>query len=118
MPRYSDDELDDLKRNVDLVALIRSRGIELRPQGQGNLVGLCPFHDDHKPSLRVTGGKGLFRCPACGATGNAIQFVARKEGITDREAALKLCQAIPGVTRGSALQPPISAWGRLQMSPV
>ncbi|GEM_PF-6802144 len=66
-------------------------------------VGLCPFHEDKTPSLRVTPGKGLFRCPVCGATGNVIQFVARKEGITDREAALKLCGSIPGVVRASAL---------------
>jgi DNA primase catalytic core len=97
-------DFDQIKRTTDLVRVVESYGIALKREGKDH-VGLCPFHDDHKPSLRVTGGKGLFRCPACGATGNAIQFVARKEGITDREAALKLCQAIPGVTRASALQP-------------
>ena len=98
-------DFDQIKRTTDLVRVVESYGIKLKREGKDH-VGLCPFHDDHKPSLRVTGGKGLFRCPACGATGNVIQFVARKEGITDREAALKLCQAIPGVTTASALKPP------------
>ena len=54
----------------------------------------------------MTPDKGLFHCPACGAAGNVIQFVARKENISDREAALKLCQAIPGVKLASADVPP------------
>jgi DNA primase catalytic core len=95
-------DFDQIKRTTDLVRVVESYGITLRKVGQDH-VGLCPFHDDHKPSLRVTGGKGLFRCPACGATGNVIQFVAKKEGLTDREAALKLLAAVPGVKQGSAL---------------
>ena len=59
-----------------------------------------------KPSLHVTPGKGLWHCPACGAAGNVIQFVAKKEGITDREAALKLLGAVPGVQRASTLAAP------------
>lgn len=89
-------DFDHIKRTTDLVRVVASYGIALKKVGKDH-VGLCPFHDDHKPSLRVTGGKGLFRCPACGASGNVIQFVARKEGIGDREAALKLLGSVPGV---------------------
>ena len=50
---------------------MRSRGIDLKPHGNGHLVGLCPFHDDTgTPNLVVTPGKGLFHCLACGAAGN------------------------------------------------
>jgi DNA primase len=91
-----------IKKSTDIVRVVESYGIGLKPEGK-DFVGLCPFHEDTKPSLRVTPGKGLFRCPACGAAGNVIQFVARKEGLTDREAALKLCAAVPGVMRGSDL---------------
>jgi len=77
MPRYSDSELETLKATVDLAALIRSRGVELRSSGQGHLLGKCPFHEDKDPSLGVTPAKGLWRCmsTACGKAGNAIQFV-------------------------------------------
>jgi len=102
-------DFDHIKRTTDLVRVVESYGIRLRKAGKDH-VGLCPFHDDHKPSLRVTGGKGLWRCPACGASGNVIQFVAKKEGLTDREAALKLLSRVPGVkVAAQVAAPPANA---------
>lgn len=95
-------DFDRIKKTTDIVAVVESYGIALKKVGADH-VGLCPFHKDTKPSLRVTAGKGLFRCPACGAAGNVIQFVAKKEGLTEREAGLKLCGSIPGVIRASEL---------------
>jgi DNA primase catalytic core len=80
-----EDEIDRIKRETDLATVIRARGVELKPQGH-DLVGLCPFHDDHDPSLRVTPGKGLWRCMSCNATGNVIQFVQRFDGVSFRHA--------------------------------
>jgi DNA primase catalytic core len=87
VPLISEDEIERIKRETDLAAVIRSRGVALKPQ-RGDLVGLCPFHDDHHPSLHVTPGKGLWRCmaSACGATGNVIQFVQRFDGVSFRHA--------------------------------
>jgi DNA primase len=87
MPMIPEDEIERIKRSIDLGAVIRARGVELKAQG-GDLVGRCPFHDDHDPSLRVTPGKGLWRCmsSACGATGNVIQFVQRFDGVSFRHA--------------------------------
>jgi DNA primase catalytic core len=95
-------DFEQIKKSTDIVAVVESYGIALKKVGVDH-VGLCPFHEDTKPSLRVTAGKGMFRCPACGAAGNVIQFVARKENLTEREAALKLCASIPGVQRGREL---------------
>ena len=97
-----------IKASTDIVAVIERYGVPLKKQGNDH-VGLCPFHQDTKPSLRVTATKGLFHCMSCGAAGNAIQFVARKEGITDKAAALKLTGSIPGVQRGSELVTPAPA---------
>ncbi|MGH7947315.1 MAG: CHC2 zinc finger domain-containing protein, partial [Opitutaceae bacterium] len=80
-----DDDLDKMKRSIDLAAVIRSRGIDLKPQGH-DLVGLCPFHDDKHPSLHVTPAKQLWRCVSCNATGNVIQFVAKFDGVSFRHA--------------------------------
>ena len=91
----------EIKKTTDIAQVVQSYGIELKPSSRGDLKGLCPFHDDNEPSLVVTPGKGLFHCMACGAAGNVIQFVAKKEGITEREAALRLLDAVPGVSRGS-----------------
>ncbi|MEI8387647.1 MAG: CHC2 zinc finger domain-containing protein [Verrucomicrobiota bacterium] len=95
-------DFERIKKSTDIIRVVESYGIALKQEGK-DFVGLCPFHEDKAPSLRVTPGKGLFRCPACNAAGNVIQFVARKENLTDREAALKLCASIPGVQRGSDL---------------
>ncbi len=97
-------DFKEIKKTTDLVAVVESYGIVLKKAGRDH-VGLCPFHEDRTPSLHVTQAKGLFRCPACNAAGNVIQFVARMESLTEREAALKLLGSVPGVSRASALLP-------------
>ncbi|HSY54727.1 MAG TPA: CHC2 zinc finger domain-containing protein, partial [Opitutaceae bacterium] len=96
-------DFEAIKRAVDVAAVIQSYGVTLKKEGK-DWLGLCPFHDDKKPSLRVTPGKGLWRCMSCEAAGNAIQFVARKENISDKEAALKLLATLPGVKRATQLE--------------
>jgi DNA primase catalytic core len=102
-----EDEIDRIKRETDLAAVIRSRGVDLKPAGH-DLVGLCPFHEDHDPSLRVTPGKGLWRCMSCGATGNVIQFVQRFDGVSFRHAFELLksgkLSALSGPATGSPLK--------------
>jgi DNA primase len=85
--RIPEPELERLKRETDLAALARSRGIELRPHGSKDLIGRCPFHADQAtPNLIISPAKGLFHCMACGAAGNPIQFVQRHDGISFRHA--------------------------------
>jgi DNA primase catalytic core len=96
-------DFEAIKRTTDLVAVIEAHGVALKKEGR-DYIGLCPFHDDQKPSLRVTPGKGLWRCMSCEAAGNVIQFVAKKENVSDREAALRLLAQLPGVQRASQLE--------------
>jgi DNA primase catalytic core len=86
MPRIPEEQIERIKKETDLAALVRSRGIELKKHGERNLIGLCPFHDDHDPSFVVTPAKGLFHCLGCGAAGNAIQFVEKFDKISFRHA--------------------------------
>jgi len=86
MPRIPESEIERIKKETDLAALVRSRGVELKKHGERNLIGLCPFHDDHDPSFVVTPAKGLFHCLGCGAAGNAIQFVQKFDGVSFRHA--------------------------------
>ena len=88
MPRIPEAEINRIKSETDLVALIQSRGVALKQQG-ANWTGFCPFHADKEtPNLIVTPGKGLWRCmaAACGVTGNAIQFVEKFDGVSFRHA--------------------------------
>ena len=87
MPRIPDEEIERLKRETDLAALVSSRGVELARHGSKDLVGRCPFHaDTDTPNFIVTPEKGLFHCMACGAAGNAIQFVQKFDGVSFRHA--------------------------------
>jgi len=105
MPMIPEDEIERIKRETDLAAVIRSRGVELKPQGH-DLVGLCPFHPDEHPSLRVTNAKGLWRCMSCHATGNVIQFVQRFDGVSFRHAfeLLKNGAAFSGAPAGQPVK--------------
>ena len=88
MSKIPESEIERIKAETDLVALIQSRGTALKKQG-ANWTGLCPFHDDKEtPNLIVTPSKGLFRCMAshCGKAGNAIQFVQWFDGLSFRHA--------------------------------
>src|SRR3954454_24878989 len=67
---------------------------DIATEGQGvQRQALCPFHADKKPSLKVNLGRKVFNCFGCGASGNVIEFVRRKEGLDNdevRAAARKL----------------------------
>ncbi|MDB4913022.1 MAG: primase [Gemmatimonadetes bacterium] len=82
MARIPDDELERIKRETDLVALVQAAGVELRRHG-ANVIGRCPFHDDQGPSLVVTPAKNLWHClGACQAGGSAIDWVMRTDRVS------------------------------------
>jgi DNA primase len=83
-------EIERVKRANELVRFIRSRGVALMQRGK-QLVGLCPFHDDHEPSLVVDAKKQLWNClGACHEGGDVYRFVMKAEGIDFREAHRRL----------------------------
>jgi DNA primase len=86
MARIPDDELERLKREVPLAEVCRRRGIDLKGQGE-NLVGRCPFHDDHEPSFVITPAKNLWHCfGACNKGGDVIAFIMAFEKVSFRHA--------------------------------
>ena len=48
MPRIPETDIDRVKRSTDLLALVRSRGIELKKHGSKDFIGRCPFHADRE----------------------------------------------------------------------
>jgi len=86
MPRFPQEEIERLKSEVSVQALAEARGIVLKPHGQ-NLIGLCPFHEDHDPSLVITPEKNLWNClGACGGGGSVIDWVMKSENVSFRHA--------------------------------
>ena len=76
--------------NVDIVDVVR-RYVDLEPKGK-NLFGVCPFHDDHSPSMSVSKEKGIFYCFTCHEGGNAIKFIEKYKKLSSIEAATFLAQ--------------------------
>lgn len=80
----SNEELNQIRSSVDIVDII-SNYIPLTKRGK-NHFGVCPFHDDHSPSMSVSKDKQIFTCWSCGATGNVFKFVQDYENISFMEA--------------------------------
>jgi DNA primase len=86
MARIAEEEIERLKREVSLERLAEARGVKLKRHG-ADLIGLCPFHEDHSPSLVISPKKNLWNClGACRAGGTVIDWVMRAEGISFRHA--------------------------------
>jgi len=89
MARFDDSFLQGMKDDFDIVGLIESYGTKLkeRPGTDGELIGLCPIHDDKSPSLVVNRKKNVWNClGACGCGGDVIQWVMHAEKVSFRYA--------------------------------
>ena len=73
------DAKERVRDATDIVDLI---GNYLRLDQRGRrYVGLCPFHDDSRPSFTVDPERQLFKCWACGVHGDVFAFVMKRESI-------------------------------------
>ena len=75
---------------MDVVDLV-SQYVALKKAGK-EFVGLCPFHEDHKPSMFVSPAKQIFKCFACGAGGSVFQFVQLYDKLNFPEAVKALAE--------------------------
>ena len=82
--RYSDEILNEVRENSDIVEVI-SQYVHLKRSGR-NYFGLCPFHNEKSPSFSVSPDKQIFHCFGCGVGGNVFTFISKIEGIGFKEA--------------------------------
>ena len=86
MARIPEHEIERLKAEVSVQRLAEAQGIKLERHG-ADLIGLCPFHEDHNPSLVITPSKNLWNClGACGRGGSVIDWVEKSKGVSFRHA--------------------------------
>ena len=69
---------------ADIVDVV-SDFVSLKKRG-ANWIGLCPFHNDRRPSFYVSRAKGLCKCFACGEGGSAVGFIMKHEQLSYPEA--------------------------------
>lgn len=84
MPHAGFDAKDAVRRAVDIVDLV-GHYVQLRRSGR-NYVGLCPWHDDSRPSLQVNPERQSFKCWVCDIGGDIFSFVMKAEGVEFPEA--------------------------------
>lgn len=78
---------DEIIAAYPLLPFLEARGHKFT-NGGAEPTTLCPFHDDHHPSLRVNAEKGVWRCDPCDIGGSVIDYVMRRDGI-DVKAAMR-----------------------------
>ena len=83
-----DDLKERIREAVDIVDLVGSY-MALRRAGKG-FVGICPWHDDSRPSLQVNPERQTFRCWVCDVGGDVFNFTMRMERLEFREALEQL----------------------------
>ena len=82
--RIAEEDINKIRSNADIVSIIGSY-INLEAKGK-NYFGICPFHNDHNPSMSVSPDKQIYTCFVCGASGNVFSFVQNYENVSFIEA--------------------------------
>lgn len=72
--------IDKIRTSTDIVDVIGNY-IPLTQKGK-NYFCVCPFHDDHSPSMSVSKEKQIYSCFSCGATGNVFTFLMNYENMS------------------------------------
>ena len=80
MPFYPNEVIQQLKSQAD-ISLVIQQFLPLKRTGTNRYVGVCPFHDDHSPSMTVNPTLGIYKCFACNAGGDVFKFVQEHEKI-------------------------------------
>ena len=88
--KFDNSIINQIQQATDIVDVI-SEHLSLQKKGK-EMVGLCPFHEDHKPSMFVNPVKQIFKCFACGAGGDVFKFMQLRENLTFPQAIERLAQ--------------------------
>jgi len=79
MAMIPNEEISNIRNSANIVDIISSY-VNLVPKGK-NYFGVCPFHDDHNPSMSVSTEKQIYRCFVCGNTGNVFTFIQNIDNV-------------------------------------
>lgn len=85
------DEINKIRKSSNIVDIIGTY-VNLEPKGK-NYFGVCPFHDDHSPSMSVSPEKQIYTCFVCGASGNVFTFLQEYKNISFLEAVKEVANS-------------------------
>ncbi len=79
-----------IKETANIVDVVAEH-VNLKRSGR-NYIGLCPFHEDRKPSFVVSEERQIFHCFGCGAGGDVIAFYMKFHNLAFGEAVQELAR--------------------------
>lgn len=83
----------EIKSRADIVDVISHYLTSVQKKGR-RYVAMCPFHDDHDPSMQIDKEKQMFRCYVCDSGGDVFSFVQKYEKCSFSEAIKKVAEII------------------------
>lgn len=92
MEKIPYDLILEIQRKVNIVDVI-GEYLPLEQKGK-NYFAICPFHDDHNPSMSISPEKQIYTCFVCGASGNVFNFIMNYENISFTEAVIKVAEKV------------------------
>ena len=87
------DLVKEIKQRADIVDVISYYLTSVQKKGKG-FVAICPFHDDHDPSMQISKDKQTFHCFVCQTGGDVFTFVQKYDKCSFEEAVRKVCDII------------------------
>lgn len=75
----SPETISAIKSYADILTVIESYNIPQFTSDGTRGKCICPFHDDHNPSMQIDKAKGIYKCFSCGAGGDVFNFVREYE---------------------------------------
>lgn len=84
MAYIKDEIINDIRSQANIVDVI-SDYLNVTQRGK-NFFAVCPFHDDHSPSLVISPERQIFNCFTCRTGGNVFSFVMKYENVSFVEA--------------------------------
>jgi DNA primase len=108
-------DLERLKQRISLLEYLQRHNWKpCRAGARQELVGLCPLHQEARPSFYVNVHKNLFYCHGCGRGGDLIRFVQLFLDLPFRQSVAHLEQELMPASASQLLKQAV-AFYRLQL---
>ena len=82
--------IDDIKNRFNIIEIAEREGLQLKKQSDRLYKATCCFHNEKKASLTFYPDTNTFKCYACQAKGDVINFYAQRHNLTNPEAIKQL----------------------------